>query len=100
MEPAVERREHLAALHERCRLCEPQWSPPLKGGSTRDGHRDGYQQGFAAMEPAVERREHQPATFGLFFGPPAAMEPAVERREHPPAAVAGGHRAPGRNGAR
>src|SRR6266568_4546110 len=86
---------------------KPQWSPPLKGGSTADHVRDGGRVCLAAMEPAVERREHKTCSGRSNIGskPPqwsplkggstryrmaggradglAAMEPAVERREHP-----------------
>src|SRR6266700_1321206 len=62
----------------------PQWSPPLKGGSTRAGQLGGKLREAAAMEPAVERREHLRGGGLPDQGVVAAMEPAVERREHVP----------------
>ena len=68
MEPAVERREHMA--------------PRLPGAARM----------CAAMEPAVERRELEATVareprHGAMH---AAMEPAVERREHRRGLRAGG----------
>jgi len=37
---------------------QPQWSPPLRGGSTHIADGDVAALDPAAMEPAVERREH------------------------------------------
>jgi len=59
MEPAVERREHLAqAMVSAAKKDLPQWSPPLKGGSTPPGMDESDFEIVAAMEPAVGRREH------------------------------------------
>ena len=62
----------------------PQWSPPLRGGSTLDlSGRRWLGDARAAMEPAVERREHAGCAWPLHrVEADAAMEPAVERREH------------------
>jgi len=60
----------------------PQWSPPLKGGSTMLEEVRKWARAEAAMEPAVERREHITPTHHGAPCTAAAMEPAVERREH------------------
>ena len=85
---------------------EPQWSPPLKGGSTSLAAQPVVAGNGAAMEPAAEGREHLTLACGkcLYdvpqWSPPlkggstlnhvaryggilaAAMEPAAEGREH------------------
>ena len=58
MEPAVERREHPGAVVVTYVWFTPQWSPPLKGGSTGKMLAEVVTGRQAAMEPAVERREH------------------------------------------
>src|SRR5579875_2331693 len=81
-------------------ICEPQWSPPMNGGSTR-GERGIPGRGReAAMEPADERREHQKGVYETTKQNDAAMEPADERREHHSETI--GHPLAGgcRNGAR
>ena len=83
MEPAVERREHFGQLRDLLWDAQPQWSPPLRGGSTSRIASKAPTAMKAAMEPAVERREHLVVRFGSLAPLPAAMEPAVERREHP-----------------
>ncbi len=60
------------------KLILPQWSPPSKGGSTRDVLEPGDSAREAAMEPAVEGREHCPHVHPAGVEPAAAMEPAVE----------------------
>ena len=60
----------------------PQWSPPLKDGSTGDEAGELILQLRAAMEPAVEQREHLAGRGQDDRRLPTAMEPAVERREH------------------
>jgi len=82
MEPAVERREHNITAPATPNCAPPQWSPPLKGGSTRPGSPRVPVGEAAAMEPAVERREHRGGRAGQGACRRAAMEPAVERREH------------------
>ena len=95
-------------LHSRATISDaPQWSPPMKGGSTtptwlaRHGRRIGRNGArrrkagapstgtastadvsWAAMEPADERREHLRRTRPASARAAAAMEPAHERREH------------------
>ena len=41
MEPAVERREHIRDAEDLVDLAGPQWSPPLRGGSTAAAGRVG-----------------------------------------------------------
>jgi len=84
MEPAVERREHhINGISSAWSTTQPQWSPPLKGGSTQVETLKARLATVAAMEPAVERREHRDQDHAEHdFGDSAAMEPAVERREH------------------
>ena len=90
MEPAVERREHVAASEKRLKAhIEPQWSPPLKGGSTLSQRCHPDPNWPAAMEPAVERREHFLVRADTGAEAAAAMEPAVERREHVTVVMAG-----------
>ena len=101
MEPAVDRREHPARgrvpplAHK-----QPQWSPPLIGGST--GHRDDrlVPGQCAAMEPAVDRREHGQDAVAVRVTGQAAMEPAVDRREHGIKLCARAYHKASRNGAR
>jgi len=60
MEPAVERREHMGGRDDtQGYTLRPQWSPPLKGGSTPGIFCVPGGGIAAAMEPAVERREHR-----------------------------------------
>ena len=61
---------------------EPQWSPPLIGGSTPEEAEKADADLKAAMEPAVDRREHGDSRVCPNCAANAAMEPAVDRREH------------------
>src|SRR5487761_1016830 len=51
-------REHRALMGYPDGRAEPQWSPPLIGGSTSQNHAAASCGCTAAMEPAVDRSEH------------------------------------------
>jgi len=58
MEPGHEGREELArSTDDYASGWTPQWSPAMKAGKRRDGHRAGPYAVLAAMEPGHEGRE-------------------------------------------
>jgi len=100
MEPAVERREHWGGDGDQGGVAGPQWSPPLKGGSTPAV--------TEALMASLRPQWSPPLKGGSTPGgirlprhhPRAAMEPAVERREHRAAPGADAAPTACRNGAR
>ena len=58
MEPAIHGREQTAPSGIARKTASPQWSPPLKGGSTAAGGTGHEPRERAAMEPALDGREH------------------------------------------
>ena len=82
MEPAAERREHAGAgCRSTCGRRQPQWSPPLNGGSIVLRTWMPWRRERAAMEPAVERAGAQLVRRDILQGVPpygvAAMEPRL-----------------------
>ena len=63
-------------------VAPPQWSPPLKGGSTERGESDPRILLGPQWSPPLKGGSTERAGIGPPYPAWAAMEPAVERREH------------------